>query len=372
MVPILPWRRPALRSTLVSGLCLACAGCRVAGPLPPASAEPPRPLASGWVAEAPPTPFSHAATLAEPRPGWLAAAWMGEQGVVGEAKKIWLALGEVGADGTTRWQAPRPVAEGHGPDGRPAPAWNPVLFQPRGGPLLLFYKVGPDPDAWEGCVTASEDGGRTWGAPRPLPAGVVGPAKNKPIERADGTWLAGSSREDGAAGRRLQFLRSTDRGATWQVHVPPGAGRDMDAIQPALLSLNDGRVLALCRTHGGAIAATESADGGRSWSRPRATLLPNPNAGLDALTLADGRHLLVYNHSGRRFAGVGWGERWPLDVAVSADGAHWRRLLTLEPGPDDSGYAYPALIQAADGRVHIVYSWRRQRLRHVVLDPARW
>jgi predicted neuraminidase len=33
------------------------------------------------------------------------------------------------------------------------------------------------------------------------------------------------------------------------------------------------------------------------------------------------------------------------------------------------GYAYPAVIQAADGLVHVTYTWNRQRIRHVVLDP---
>ena len=38
-----------------------------------------------------------------------------------------------------------------------------------------------------------------------------------------------------------------------------------------------------------------------------------------------------------------------------------------EPGE----YSYPAIVQGSDGRVHITYTWKRQRIRHVAVDPAR-
>jgi alpha-L-rhamnosidase len=87
--------------------------------------------------------------------------------------------------------------------------------------------------------------------------------------------------------------------------------------------------------------------------------LPNPSSGTDAVTLRDGRHLLVYNP-------VDQG-RSPLSVAVSSDGKSWRDILVLESDPGE--YSYPAIIQSADDRVHISYTWKRQRLRHVIVDP---
>ena len=92
---------------------------------------------------------------------------------------------------------------------------------------------------------------------------------------------------------------------------------------------------------------------------PRRTC-PNPNSGIDAVTLKDGRSLLVYNHTTTG--------RSPLNVAVSADGNAWTPAVVLE---DEKGeYSYPAIIQTADGKVHVTYTWRRQRIKHVVLDPA--
>jgi predicted neuraminidase len=90
------------------------------------------------------------------------------------------------------------------------------------------------------------------------------------------------------------------------------------------------------------------------------TELPNPDAGIDAVSLRDGRALLVYNHSARN--------RRVLNVAVSADGERWDAALELENQAGE--FSYPAVIQTADGLVHVTYTWRRQRIKHVVLDPA--
>lgn len=91
-----------------------------------------------------------------------------------------------------------------------------------------------------------------------------------------------------------------------------------------------------------------------------ATPLPNPNSGTDAVTLADGRQLIVYNHATKG--------RHPLNVAVSTDGKDWQAALVLEHEPGE--YSYPAVVQTADGLVHVTYTWKRQRVKHVVVDPA--
>ena len=92
------------------------------------------------------------------------------------------------------------------------------------------------------------------------------------------------------------------------------------------------------------------------------TPLPNPNSGIDAVTLSDGLQLLVYNHTPRG--------RSPLNVAVSRDGKNWQAAAVLEDQPGE--YSYPAVIQTPDGLVHVTYTWKRQRVRHVVLDPAKF
>ena len=97
-----------------------------------------------------------------------------------------------------------------------------------------------------------------------------------------------------------------------------------------------------------------------------ATKLPNPNAGIDAVTLKDGRGLLVYNHTVRKSPFPSG--RNMLNVAISKDGDNWKPVLTLER--DEGEFSYPAVIQASDGKVHITYTYRRQSVKHVVLNPA--
>jgi alpha-L-rhamnosidase len=94
--------------------------------------------------------------------------------------------------------------------------------------------------------------------------------------------------------------------------------------------------------------------------------LPNNNSGTDALTLRDGRHLLVYNHTGNR-KGEPRGARSPLNVALSHDGRTWQAALVLESEPNQE-FSYPAVIQTRDGLVHITYTYRRTNIRHVVVD----
>ena len=57
-----------------------------------------------------------------------------------------------------------------------------------------------------------------------------------------------------------------------------------------------------------------------------------------------------------------------MNVSLSRDGKTWEAALVLESEPGE--YSYPAVIQSSDGRVHITYTWKRERIKHVVIDPA--
>ena len=306
----------------------------------------------GFIFDQSPNAMSHASTIAETRDG-LVAAWFAGTFESNRDVGIWMSQN----DGS-RWSTPFEVANGLMADGTRYACWNPVLFQWANGPLALFYKVGPSPKTWWGMCRESGGGG-IWDAPRRLPDGILGPIKNKPVLLANGDLLSPSSSEH--AGWQVHLERSSDRGRTWTRIGPLNDGRTVAAIQPSILLHSNDRLQLLCRSKQGRIAESWSSDGGGSWSEVRLTSLPNPNSGTDAVSLADGRSLLVYNCSSS------W--RSPLNIAVSADGQSWQDVQTLASGLGE--YSYPAVIQTADGLVHVTYTWNLSHIRHTVIDPTK-
>ena len=149
--------------------------------------------------------------------------------------------------------------------------------------------------------------------------------------------------------------------SAWQRTGPLNVVAEFGAIQPTILDHGAGRIQILCRSQQGVITQSWSEDGGRTWGRMTAIALPNPNAGIDAIRLRDGRFLLVYNPT--------TADRHKLEIAMSRDGLSWRSVVALEDAPGE--YSYPAMIQSRDGLVHVTYTWRRERIKHVVIDPSR-
>ncbi|MBS1563112.1 MAG: family 78 glycoside hydrolase catalytic domain, partial [Bacteroidetes bacterium] len=305
-------------------------------------------------------PESHASTIAE-TPAGLIAAWFGGTKEGYNDVCIWTSHLVNG-----HWTAPAMAADGIQNDTLRYACYNPVLYQVPGGDLLLFYKIGPRVAAWKGYMKRSKDNGITWSAAEPLPAGYLGPVKNKPVLLSNGDLLCPSSTE--TSGWQLHFEVTRDQGHTWQYIGPINDGKTMNAIQPSVLFYPDGKLQVLCRSRNRAVLTSWSADNGKTWSAVEKTSLPNNNSGTDAVTLKDGRQLLVYNHV-LPPGDLAKGPRTPLNVALSKDGKTWYASLVLEDSPI-SQYSYPSVIQSADGKIHIVYTWRRERIKYVCIDPA--
>jgi len=306
-----------------------------------------------FIFEKAPFPSCHASTIAETKSG-LVAAWFGGTREKSPDVGIWVSRHD-----KTGWSNSVEVANGLQPTGERFPCWNPVLFQPARGPLLLFYKVGPSPSEWWGLLTTSTDGGASWSKPRRLPDGILGPIKNKPVQLRDGSILSGSSTED--AGWRVHMEYTNDLGATWRKSEPLNDRTQFGAIQPAILVYPTGEIQILCRSRQGRITESWSRDNGKTWTAMNASVLPNPSSGIDAVMLKDGRALLVYNHTEKL--------RSPINIAVSVDGKTWNATLVLEDQPGE--YSYPAVIQTSDELVHVTYTWHRTRIKHVVIDPRK-
>lgn len=302
----------------------------------------------------------HASTIVE-TPKGLIASWFGGTEEKNKDVEIWTSRK---VDG--KWTYPVSVANGIQNEKLRHPCWNPVLYQVPNGPLQLYYKVGPTPQDWWGLLIESNDGGDSWGEPVLLPEGILGPIKNKPVLLSNGTLISPTSTEHD--GWRVHFEYSKDFGKTWTKSEPINDGKKYNAIQPSVLIYPGDKLQIMARSKENTVLSSWSSDFGATWTELEPSGLPNPNSGTDAVTLLDGRQLLVYNHVGKKPNRWG-GKRSPLNVAVSKDGKNWEAALVLEDQPGE--YSYPSVVQAKDGKVHIVYTWKRDLVKHVVVDPAK-
>jgi predicted neuraminidase len=300
-----------------------------------------------FIFERAPFPSCHASTLVELAPGELLAAWFGGSDEGRPDVAIW---GARRSGGT--WSEPFELAREPN-----IAAYNPVLFFASDRTLWLYYKFGSHPSSWTAARRFSRDRGSTWSEIEHLPAGLYGPIKNKPLLLPDGAILSGTSVESYRAWA-CWVERSTDHGRTWTRHGPIVVpGEPYGIIQPAIVPLPGGRLRMFVRATQriGRICYADSTNGGLSWTPAQPTILPNPNSGIDAVALRDGRIILVYNHTHKG--------RSPLNVAVSSDGEAWDNFLTLESEPGE--FSYPAVIQSSGGNLHLTYTWNRKRIKHV-------
>jgi predicted neuraminidase len=198
-----------------------------------------------------------------------------------------------------------------------------------------------------------------------LPAGLYGPIRAKPLVLDDGAIVSGTSVESYSSWAAW-VERSGDGGRTWAKFGPitvPGATPPSRAaasnglIQPSVVRLGGRRLRLYARAtqNIGKIAIADSADLGVTWTQARTIDVPNPNSGIDAVTIPDGRVVLVYNHT--------TSGRTPLNLAISRDGERFEMFKTLVDTPGE--YSYPSMIVGKDGALHITYTWQRKRIKYV-------
>jgi predicted neuraminidase len=312
--------------------------------------------------------MSHVASIGELPDGGLAAAWYaGSREGAGDVAVYFSTRGP--AD--TRWSPPRAIVT------RESAArdlnryikkiGNSLLFADPAGKLWLLY-VTVSIGGWSGSslnLTMSTDRGLSWTRSQRL---TLSPffnlselVKNAPVALADGGWAVPIYHE--LAGRFPEVLWLHQAGADIRA-TKTRISAGWYGYQPALSALNSYQAVAVLRDDGVAdsVSIARSEDAGNTWSPPQSLDLPNPDAGLDAIQLKSGRLLLAFNDSSS--------DRGNLRLAVSEDeGQTWSRVATVaeEPGGD---FSYPFLMQTHNGDVHLVYTWQRKAIKHVVFNTA--
>jgi predicted neuraminidase len=312
------------------------------------------------------TPMAHAGSLAVLEDGRLAAVWYGGSREGAPDVKIWLSIR---AD-DRGWSSPRIVA---------APVETArelhVTVRSLGNPVI--YAVGKQLHLWFVCVTVSgwssssivhkisEDEGRNWSAAERLttsPFFNLGTlSRNQPIALADGEFGLPAYHE--FFGRRAEYLRISGAGKVLgKIRMPSVS----TAFQPAVVAIDRYRGFAVQRSSnrkGDMIAADSTDDGGASWQSAARLPIANYNSALALLRLSSGRLLLAVNPAeGRNLLQL---------FSSEDDGLNWQPSLVIEDDPDlRTEYSYPALAQGADGRIHLLYTFRRETIAHAVFNET--
>jgi predicted neuraminidase len=289
---------------------------------------------------------------------------------------------------------------------------NPVLFLDPEGTLWLFYTAQPGGNQQEAVVRVrtSSDLGATWSPPRQLieEQGIF--VRQPIVTMADGRWLLPIFRCRAQGGEAWTgehddsaVLVSRDRGRSWETVAVPGS---TGCVHMNILKLDEDRLVAFFRSRwADNVYVSRSDDGGRSWSAPEPSALPNNNSSVQAARLDDGSIAIVFNRAsaadatGRRVSlydeldeadtdpappategRAFWGApRSPLSVALSRDdGQSWAEIVDIaesdgfclsndSAGGTNRELSYPSIIQSGDGMLHISYTHFRQTIRHLRL-----
>lgn len=355
------------------GLGAIVAGPRLLGPMTPphfASAPPVQALPQhkiGFVERhvlPNPAASAHSVSLATLGPGSIGAAWFAGSKEGAEDVAIYFAT----FDGRA-WSEPRAIVT------RPQlqqqtqrlirKLGNPVLWSDGQGTLHLWF-VSVSYGGWAGSAinhSISHDGGQSWSTARRL---ITSPfwnistlVRHPPVALRDGGMALPVYHEFLA--KRPEWLRLSPTGVPMDKTRLPGAQR---SLQPAVAVQDAHRALVMLRDGSPAhrIRATRTEDGGAHWSPATPTELPNPDAGIALLALADGRLLLAYNPQEAN--------RTMLALSVSADqGQSWSPPRLIENGSGQDEFSYPALLQDEEGSIHLAYTWKRERIAHLRFHP---
>jgi len=345
-------------------------GTFVVGPIPATGAPDSPFFQREFISPDVPDRIVHVGSICELPYGGLAAAWYG--GTREGARDVSIFLSTRSAEAAA-WSRPKVIMDrvlaSRDLSRYIKKVGNPVLFSNPQGRLYLIY-VSITVGGWSGSslnLTWSDDHGQTWGRSRRLTLSpffnISELVRNRPVSLSNHGFAVPIYHEclgyfpeilwlhPGAAGLKIRFAKTRmDGGASF--------------IQPALAALDPSNAIAFYRPCGDnrAIGRAVTRDAGLTWSEPQLLSLPNPDAALDALPLSDRRLLLAYNDSPVT--------RENLCLAVSTDrGREWSRVNTLENEPE-AEFSYPYMIRTRDGRIHVVYTWDRKRIAHVVFNEA--
>ncbi|GIF00421.1 sialidase family protein [Paractinoplanes rishiriensis] len=252
------------------------------------------------VARAGPGLLAHFPDLVALPGGRLLAAYREGAGHVRSDGRICLVDSD---DGGRTWTAPRVAVDGAHDDRDPK-----LAVLPDGTVLLSYFVIDwatrPRHTVHGTYVRRSDDGGQTWSAAVAVGTMLSGWAASHGAATALPTGdllLPLYGKRSGDEWERATVVRSTDGGRTWpaDTEVVLAAGDGVHFQEPTLTVLDD-QVVALIRSTATQAYLCRSADGGRTWSPPQPTDMPASSH--HALRLSSGEVLVAYGDLSERFS----------------------------------------------------------------------
>lgn len=318
--------------------------------------------------EVPTGRYKHPASIAGLSNGDLYIAYYGGDGEYAAGTGV---FGSRLKKGAARWTPPEPIARDPFRS-----LGNAVVWQAPDGVVWLFYVVryGATWSTSRIQAKVSRDAATTWSDAFVVSQDEGMMVRNPPIVLANGDYLLPIYHETGhdtevvGADSTSLFLRFNPATKAW---TPTGRIRSANGnIQPAVVELEPGHLIAYCRRGGGYgptttgyIVRAESRDNGATWTEGRNSAFPNPNAAVEFLKLRSGALLLVYNDS--------MTDRTPLAAALSTDGDR-TYPIRRNIAEGRNSFAYPTGFQAADGTIHIVYTSDQRSVIHHATFTEDW
>jgi predicted neuraminidase len=319
-------------------------------------------------------PSSHASNLQALGNGDLLCVWF--SGSSEGKSNVSITMSRL-PKGDQRWTKPVLLSQQLGRS-----AQNPVLFSAPDGKLWLFHTSQIADEGQKNSevrTLSSKDNGHTWTAPKPL-FGKPGAFVRHPLLFGlKKEWLLPMyyTPEDPTNGERHYSVLniSKDQGKTW-TEYPMSDTQGL--VQPSVVRLRDGRLLALFRSrYADWIHQSFSDDDGHSWTRPQKTQLPNNNSSFQLIRLQNGHLVLAFNNiqGGDQHEKILWGiPRSHLSVALSTDeGLSWSAVRDVQlaerstPKEPRAGgeYSYPSILQTPDGKLRLTYTFLRKTIKYV-------
>lgn len=317
-------------------------------------------------------PDSHAANLLALDNGDLLCVWFSGSGEGNPDTNVLMSRLPAGQD---RWTAPVELA-----NDLERSEQNPVLFQAPGGKLWLLHTSGEPHNQRSARVVCrvSQDHGHSWSPPAILFEGPGLFLRHPIVVLGNGDWLL-PAYYCRSGGHYSVVQITSDQGQTWQEYEVP---QSLHRVQMNIVQLKGGKLLAMFRSrHADRIYTSTSGDGGRTWTSPERSGLPNNNSSFQLTQLRNGHLALVYNNATLerdQFRWVKSGDefrkkavRTPLTLAVSEDeGQTWPYVKNvqsadLEYRERETGYSYPSIVATAGGSIHIAFSYLRKAIKYV-------